>query len=757
MICVKLLVLLLFHAAFSKNSWHIYVDFELYKIYNTQYNNINVISVIKQALEAHISCPYISGEANRIKYPCATIRSVLPATYDELPDQIWTITCPSVLWIELNIIMLEVPIGGPHCKDGYVAFLNLSGEPPDVKYCGRRPQEELYASPKLTIIQHVHMLRSELRLILMYQYISRPPFTMNHRLPFIVSSYIICSSHYSCDEFHQEFLLRSIPYYMIYNSGIWKYHILCVPQSVLTQIITLTLHAGECNYVVYNGPGINSPIRAKSSTHGPKYIMTFDHTTFVKFWGPSGKCHNVSIAHSDWGPYYESSLYSDITLSEEYNKLILCSNESYRLQKGHAEFHVNSSDDYNIQCRINVAYLTSKWILSFDMEFHGPNIILQDKGNNSCQFGGINVIGYIIQNGFSFCESMVLKKDMLNMKYIRAIFIRFYAGYSSGNVKLRISTGVKLLPSSFNWDKSGCLKVCLSSDIHMWKVYAFTLSSNDSIQEITKHAFLDTLPNPYPHLLTEPLAVQHVYVHIKAGDILYSYLLGLIHFVFSLLCSGLSVCTTECTTSSGMLTQNITQDVYQYKGSVDIEKHVVYARFIALSINVSNFDGVFLKVMFEKVQHCNYNEPGQYAQQLNNHCGLIKVKHSLGYAQFLPQGGQTLVIGLNPECPVKQCIAMNVKLTSIITYEQVKYEWKNTALEHVPIKLRYPGYGIVSLTWTYSGTCPDNKHFIHKLCDVWIQLKHDIMYEKPLTVLNGNEYLTASVSANINQLYVHKM
>ena len=121
------------------------------------------------------------------------------------------------------------------------------------------------------------------------------------------------------------------------------------------------------------------------------------------------------------------------------------------------EFHVNSSDDYNVQCRINVKYLTSKWVLSFEMEFRGPNIILQDKGNNSCQFGGVNVIGYLMRDGFSFCESMVLKQDMLNIKYIEAIFIRFYAGYSSGNVKLRISTGVKLLPSSFNWDNSGCV------------------------------------------------------------------------------------------------------------------------------------------------------------------------------------------------------------------------------------------------------------------------------------------------------------
>ena len=184
MICVKLLILLLFHVAFSNKSWHICVDFELFKAIDMHCKITDVISAIKQVLDGHISCPYISGEASRINYPCATIRSVVPASYDALPDQIWTTTCPSVLWIELSIITLEAPVSGPYCTDGHVDFLNLIGQPPDVKYCGRRPQEQLYASSKLTIIQHVQMLRSELKLILMYQYISRPPFTVNHSLSF---------------------------------------------------------------------------------------------------------------------------------------------------------------------------------------------------------------------------------------------------------------------------------------------------------------------------------------------------------------------------------------------------------------------------------------------------------------------------------------------------------------------------------------------------------------------------------------------
>ena len=179
--------------------------------------------------------------------------------------------------------------------------------------------------------------------------------------------------------------------------------------------------------MVYNGPGINSPVRAKSSTHRSKCIMTFDHTTFVEFWGPSGNCHNVSIAHTDLHGWYDDSvLYSDTILQEEYNMPILCSNASFRLEKSDAKFHVHNSDDYNVWCRIDVKYIRTKWVLSFDMEFHGPNVMLQDKRNNYCQFGGINVITHQMQqSAFSFCESIVLKQGKLNMKYIKAIFIRF--------------------------------------------------------------------------------------------------------------------------------------------------------------------------------------------------------------------------------------------------------------------------------------------------------------------------------------------
>ena len=78
-------------------------------------------------------------------------------------------------------------------------------------------------------------------------------------------------------------------------------------------------------------------------------------------------------------------------------------------------------------------------------------------------------------------------------------------------------------------------------------------------------------------------------------------MLGLIHFVLSLQCSGQSICSTKCTIGSSMFADNFTQDTYIYKTSISIDEQVRYARMISLSINVTHVDEVELKIMFEKV------------------------------------------------------------------------------------------------------------------------------------------------------------
>ena len=303
MFCVKVLVLLILHTAFSKQLWHMYVDLELYQSVGVRFDRINLMSAIKKTADANINCPNIPVDkttSGSISFPCAYLQAIIPANYGAQPTRLWTITSPSVFWIELTIITLELPLSGPQYTYGHVAFLNLIGEPPDVKYCGRRPRQILYALSKLTIEQFVLLLRSEFRMRLKYQYVTKYPFEIRQRLPYVINSYIHqrdCKDLYYCELFLRVLQLGDITYHKIYDSGIVHYHVLYILRDVNGKLVYVLLQAGECNYIIYNGPGIYAPIRASSSTHGPIYSMAFDHQIFIEFWGAPDKCQNTIIDH----------------------------------------------------------------------------------------------------------------------------------------------------------------------------------------------------------------------------------------------------------------------------------------------------------------------------------------------------------------------------------------------------------------------------------------------------------------------------
>ena len=310
---------------------------ELHQSIGLKFDRINLISAIKQAFNANINYPSIPGEqatSDSISFPCAYLHNAIPPSYDAQPLRIWTITSPSVFWIELTIITLELPLGGPKCMYGHVAFLNLIGEPPDVKYCGRRPQQVLYASPKLRIEQYILLLKSELRFSFKYQYVPKYPFTIHQRLPYVINSYIhhFCKdslNNHDCQVFTRILQLGDIPYHRVYDSGIVHYHVLYIPRDVNEKLIHIILHAGECNYILYNGPGIYAPIKAGSSTHGPIYSVAFDHQFFIEFWGAVDKCQNTSIDHRRDNRWKFTSLHQDIILQNGRSEPIICSGANY--------------------------------------------------------------------------------------------------------------------------------------------------------------------------------------------------------------------------------------------------------------------------------------------------------------------------------------------------------------------------------------------------------------------------------------------
>ena len=769
MVFVKILHFLLFHAALPNNMWHIYVDFELFKVLELHCGKTNMISAIIQTDKVDISCPLIvqhaaikrqdKREVRLFNFPCAFMDAVIPVTYDAQPKRLWTITCPDKLWIELSIITLELPFSGPQCTDGHVAFMNLLGEPADVKYCGRKPQEKLYASARLMILQNIQKLRSELRMNMKYQYITKPSYQFHQRVPYMFREY----NDFWIDFYmNPHFFLMEIPYHSIDMMDTVRYRILYIPnlpndlQMIAFKIV---IYALECNYVVYDGPGIYSPQIGSSSTNGTIYSKRCVHAMYIEFYGSMKLCQPVRIDYlyrSD--SYFRMQSIDPIKAQHgENNHPIHCSNSIYVRVGTNVEFDVQSSEEHNVWCRIDIDS-EHTWNFMLEMEYDGPQILFQDVGQSSCQFGGV----YVLENDEShaYCESVsVQSNNYYSTRYVRTVFIQFYSGYSSGRVKLKILK-TDFEQSSLNWGKAMCLNEICTGNRHIWAERSVRIGPDFSIMDDPKYSFFDVYPNQFSYFITEPIDIKHIHVHITAGKEDGSTMLGLVHFVLSLQCSGQSICSTEFVIGASMLAHNFTQDTYVYNNSVTIDERVGYARLLSLSINVSHVEEVELKVMFEKVQHCNHHSPDVYAQQVPYHgCDFMKVKNIFGYAHFLPQLMQGFTIGLDPACPVKECIDLNVKLTPICACTG-QLEWTKTALEHVPVIINTSYDAITSLTWTQSAQCSANFQSVQHLCDVWIKVDfHSVAGAVGIhpQILHYDEYLTVPISQSTYQMYVYKM
>ena len=149
-----------------------------------------------------------------------------------------------------------------------------------------------------------------------------------------------------------------------------------------------------------------------------------------------------------------------------------------------------------------------------------------------------------------------------------------------------------------------------------------------------------------------------------------------------------------------------------------------------------------------------------YAQHIPyDGCDFITVKNTLGYAHFLTQFMQGFTISLDPECPMKECIDLNVKLTPLCTCAG-QLEWKKIALEHVPIIMNTNHYSaIASLTWTQSAQCSADYQSVQHLCDIWIQVdfhKDTGVTDLLLSMMHYYNHLTVPISENTYQMYVYK-
>ena len=294
-------------------------------------------------------------------------------------------------------------------------------------------------------------------------------------------------------------LLMEIPYHSIDMTDTVQYQILCIPNGLRDTTLQVDIHALECNYVVYDGPGIYSPQIGSSSANGSRYLSRqFAHTMYIEFYGSMKLCQSVRIEYSDQSDSYdlvdvtgEQTLHPYTKLHGENDIPIHCSNSIYVLENAYGEFHVQSSEAHNVWCRIYFQF-NHRWNFIFEMDFDGPNIKFQDIGEPSCQFGDLYVLGYS-RKSHAYCETISARQHNYNTRNIFALSIRFYSGYSSGRVKLKIfKTAFERI--LFHWDESKCLNEICDDNRRIWDQYAVDIGSGFSVMDDKKIISLMFIP-----------------------------------------------------------------------------------------------------------------------------------------------------------------------------------------------------------------------------------------------------------------------
>ena len=181
-----------------------------------------------------------------------------------------------------------------------------------------------------------------------YQFISQQAFTLARRLPLRLHHHLVCSYINSiCGKFQKMQVLENMPYYKIYDSGIIKYRIFFISSSSWRDHTWLLVDCDDCNYVIYDGPGIRSPLLASSSTNEARYLITYLKKIYAEFWGTLENCSNTTIT------FGQDDVKDKNPALQETTKPILCSGARYKFtSSGPYELHVYSSRHNNVWCRI---------------------------------------------------------------------------------------------------------------------------------------------------------------------------------------------------------------------------------------------------------------------------------------------------------------------------------------------------------------------------------------------------------------------
>ena len=710
------------------NDWNLSIDFELLKTIRIRDSYSGFRNCLKSSLwelsSDFKSCTKLEMKLMNhahIVAPCGAITH--SKTDPNHKIKTLTILCPKFLWLKLEMIKLDMPFGGPQCKDGYIMLDHLLGIPSTIIYCGRRVPETLHAEAfvKLTKNTQDH----DLEMIIKYEYVDKQRYIIGQRLP------TIPDLHYSLKKMNffygkqDNISIESIPQQLIFASGIEKISLLFLADIHVG--FSLDIQVVDCEITLYDGPGPLSPIlAAKNTSRQTIYDFRVMFSVFLEVYYDRDKCPDAKVQSTTSSTHRITDLwiFKEIRQEKVNNTInrspIHCSQIFYDIRLDNMnkeiEFHVNSSSTINNWCGLVAEY--NVWTFSLQLKYNGPAHYVTQQVDYYCQFGGVYIL--LSPNEASppqeLCENTYIEAESMNSKDVLLILVQFYDGYSSGDATITIKP-IARFPIAINQGDFTCSgRYCLNQ-MRVWEYNVVNFYDPDGEAKANrKRGYLLVYPNPL-FMAASPYRIYRV--SIDAGNQNGNMNLGLVSLKINLFCGGKTSCQLYILIGNGI--QKITYNEHSFYGNVNDTLFIKHARYIHTTITFQQLDKVSYHWFVEKVTDCSLSDADEVKQIPMSGCSNITIPFHISTAYLLVQFFQTIKIRVPSTCSVRDCINIQVTARTGIqnSYTLV---WNNTKLQYSSIYVDFLGY--LSLQWQLTDECLAKNLTKHKLnlCDIVVDI-----------------------------------
>ena len=766
---MRLILLLMFLVSSivfgSRHNWKIYIDQVLER--HLSANNYPaekgqrlfpdltsaLIALHSSALKVCISMDILtSGGEISTPSPCGKIISKLPdagvfipTTTAQSPSGKMWITCPAELWIELEVIKIDIAFTAKHCHQAGIILSHLLGEPHNVTYCGNRKPEMLYSYQYLLITVYTQLHQYSINL--QYHFIDKPEFRLVLRIPNVPQLTKGCPAS-GCD-----IMLNIADFHPFKVHEVSKVnHLNFLFYSEFKILTRIHLKGFNFPYQIHEGPGELSPI-----ANVPDYqVYTNNQIQFIFLvvYVPE-----EMGAKSDTIRYqYDRHYMRNRKYTHNSNGTINCYQNIYEVGTMNEKWsslsiEVHSSANTNNWCHLA---LNSPYAIDMALSFSGFSHYIQHDSMPSCQSGGIVITVRDLKSPMTyFCHSLTVSHDMLYSSVNMYIHIVFYAGYSAGVAKFKFTT-LNEYPAVINFDDFLPMENVRLYNSANWDIEEIQVA-NEEVVEQTKFTYILM----YPNTLITPAPTNETYrFFVEAGKLNGNIKLGLITVNIDLTCSGSTHCETEVVLYS-KTKDKVSENKNQFSGSVTWHDTISQAIYVTIEILMTDVDKIYLAINLEKMQECSYNTDGNYAMQIPyTKCKLFTIPYFLRTAKVTPQIFQSITVRVDPRCNIKKCLHLKAEVEPTIPLYPTLV-WTDTKLEETHIDIHMPGE--VTLAWSISDACEKNndKNDKNKAinCDLQVTI-HTLLnsFDSNFVITTTeDDYIVVRSSPNMEDIIFYNM